>query len=78
MAGLKWRKQRLKRMQALNLVPSDQELSPYPEWLQQWDNLTDEQKASRSRDMEVYAAMIDYMDMSIGRVIDHLEKNWRI
>ena len=66
--------ERLKRMQALNLVPSDQELFPYPEWLEQWDNLTDEQKASRSRDMEVYAAMIDYMDMSIGRVIDHLKK----
>jgi len=66
--------QRLIRMQELNLVPSDQELSPYPEWLEQWDNLTDEQKASRSRDMEVYAAMIDYMDMSIGRVIDHLKK----
>ena len=66
--------QRLMRMQELNLVPNDQELSPYPEWLEQWDNLTDEQKASRSRDMEVYAAMIDYMDMSIGRVIDHLKK----
>ena len=65
---------RLKRMKELNLVPNDQELSPYPEWLTQWDDLSDDQKASRSRDMEVYAAMIDYMDMSIGRVVEHLKK----
>lgn len=66
---------RLKKMQELNLVPGDQELFPYPEWLEQWDNLTEEQKASRSKDMEVYAAMIDYVDMSIGRVIGHLKKS---
>ena len=66
---------RLKKMQELNLVPGDQELFPYPEWLEQWDNLTEEQKASRSKDMEVYAAMIDYVDMSIGRIIGHLKKS---
>ena len=64
---------RLKRLKELNLVPTDQIPFPYPEWLEKWDNLTDNQKASRSKDMEVYAAMIDYMDMSIGRVINHLK-----
>lgn len=65
---------RLKRLKELKLVPSDQKASPYPEWLMKWDDLSDEQKAARSRDMEVYAAMIDYMDMSIGRLIDYLKK----
>jgi arylsulfatase len=37
-----------------------------------WDELTPAQQAARARDMEVYAAMIDYVDEQIGRVLDHL------
>jgi arylsulfatase A-like enzyme len=70
-------KNRLNRLRKLNLIPADQESAPYPEWLEKWDKLTDEQRVSRSKDMEVYAAMIDYMDMSIGRVIEHLKKTYQ-
>lgn len=69
--------ERLQRMQKLGLLPEDQQLSPYPDWLAAWDELTAEQKAARSRDMEIYAAMIDYVDMSIGRVINHLKETKR-
>jgi arylsulfatase len=65
---------RLNRLQELNLIPKDHRAAPYPAWLNKWDSLTDEQKASRAKDMEVYAAMIDYMDMSIGRLIDYLKE----
>jgi len=64
---------RLQNMKELNLIPVDQEPYGYPEWLEKWDNLPEEQKALRAKDMEVYAAMIDYMDMSIGRVIEYLK-----
>lgn len=64
---------RLQKMKELNLIPLDQVPYEYPEWLEKWDNLSEEQKALRAKDMEVYAAMIDYMDMSIGRVIEHLK-----
>jgi arylsulfatase len=40
-----------------------------------WDQLNDEEKAKSARDMEVYAAMVDYMDEQIARVFDLLEKN---
>jgi len=66
-------KTRLKRMKELNLIPDEQEAFQYPDWLEKWDSLSDEQKAARSKDMEVYAAMIDYLDMSIGRIITHLK-----
>ena len=33
-----------------------------------------DKKRERARDMEVYAAMVDYMDEQIGRVIDHLKE----
>jgi len=40
-----------------------------------WDRLNKAQKAESARDMEVYAAMIDYMDEQISRVFDWLDKN---
>ena len=40
-----------------------------------WDQLSESQKAESARDMEVYAAMIDYMDEQISRVFDWLDKN---
>jgi arylsulfatase len=39
-----------------------------------WETLDNVHKAEFARDMEVYAAMLDYMDMSIGRVFDYLKK----
>jgi arylsulfatase len=64
---------RFSRQKELGLVPQNQAGASYPDWLVKWDSLTVEQKAARARDMEVYAAMIDYMDMSIGRLTDYLK-----
>ncbi|KAH8425267.1 uncharacterized protein LDX57_003024 [Aspergillus melleus] len=38
----------------------------------QWNSLTQEEQASSSRKMEIYAAMVDIIDRNIQRVIDHL------
>ena len=38
-----------------------------------WDSLTDEQKRHHARRMEVYAGMVDNMDMHIGRLLSYLE-----
>jgi arylsulfatase len=54
------------------LLGESQTPSPRPQWVQAWEELTAEQQAGRSRDMEVYAGMIDYLDQSIGRVLQHL------
>ncbi|MEP4076298.1 arylsulfatase [Haloferula sp.] len=66
--------QRLTRQRALGLVGADHKASPRPSWVMAWDELSDEQKASRARDMEIYAGMIDFLDERIGRVIKHLKK----
>jgi arylsulfatase A-like enzyme len=65
---------RLQRQQQLGLVDESFSAAPRPEWVKAWDELTSEQKAQRARDMEVYAGMIDYVDESIGRVLDHLRE----
>ena len=38
-----------------------------------WDSLTDEEKRYNARRMEVYAGMVDAMDMHIGRLMAYLE-----
>jgi arylsulfatase len=47
---------------------------PRPDWVLAWDSLSPDQQAQRARDMEIYAGMIDYMDESIGRVLDYLRE----
>ena len=39
-----------------------------------WESLNKKQQQDFARDMEVYAAMVEYVDMSIGRVINYLKE----
>ena len=65
---------RLENLKALGIVPKDLN-SYYPNpSIPKWETLSAEHKAELARDMEVYAAMVDYLDMSIGRLIDYLKK----
>ncbi len=65
--------QRLNNLKALGIMPQDVKSLPNPS-VKKWNSLTPEHKAEYARDMEVYAAMLDYMDMSIGRVFEYLKK----
>lgn len=38
-----------------------------------WSTIPDDEKEGFRRDMEVYAAMVDYLDMSVGRLFDYLK-----
>lgn len=70
----KLREKRLESLRRLGIF--DENTSLYP-WagMPTWDQLSESQKAESARDMEVYAAMIDYMDEQITRVFDWLDKN---
>jgi arylsulfatase len=65
--------QRLSNLKALGIVPENVKSLPNPS-IQKWSSLSREHKADYARDMEVYAAMLDYMDMSIGRLFEYLKK----
>jgi len=64
--------ERAARLRELGLLGESQIPQSRPQWVLAWDELTPEQQAGRSRDMEVYAGMIDFMDQSIGRVLQNL------
>jgi arylsulfatase len=64
---------RIENLKALGIVPQDVKMMGNPT-IPKWNTLSKEHKAEFARDMEVYAAMLEYLDMSVGRVIDYLKK----
>jgi arylsulfatase len=64
---------RLNNLKALGIISKDVK-DFAPSGFPKWESLNAEQKKEYARDMEVYAAMVDYLDMSIGRFINYLKK----
>ena len=69
--------QRRQRVAELGLIPSAAE-PPRPPKAVPWDSLTPAQQREQSRSMEVYAAMIDEMDVHSGRLIDYLRESGQL
>lgn len=67
------RDQRLSNLQELGILPADVVSFPRMPSVHAWSELTPEERAIAARDMEVYAAMVDYMDEQIGRVLNTLK-----
>jgi len=66
------REQRRIAAEEAGVIPRDTKTIVTPGTLD-WAALTDEQREHHARRMEVYAGMVDAMDMHIGRLIDYLE-----
>lgn len=73
------RKARAARQTALGLIPENAGLWAYPRfpgWFPNhaapWAERSAEQRLKDARRMEIYAAMVEFMDRQIGRVTDHL------
>jgi len=66
------RAERHQRQIAANLLPSSWELSPRPDHIPAWEDLTDAERQWEADRMEVYAAMVDVLDQNVGRLIAHL------
>jgi len=68
------RERRLERLKDLGIVRDD--IAPLPPiaFERPWKALSDQERAEAARDMEVYAAMVDYMDEQIKRVLDFLKE----
>lgn len=72
------RQQRLAREEALGLVPAG--TAAHSPRLQAggWDWLSADQKRAAARNMEIYAAMVDRLDRSVGKVIDELRRSGQL
>jgi len=68
------RQQRLKRQRELGILLPDQKVSDRDNEVPKWNNLTFDQKQLWKAKMEVYAAMIDRVDQSVGRLLTKLKE----
>lgn len=68
------REERLQALKDLGVVPEDARPFPRLASVTAWDEMSPEERMEAARDMEVYAAMIDYMDEQIKRVFDYLKE----
>ncbi|MAJ56039.1 MAG: arylsulfatase, partial [Gammaproteobacteria bacterium TMED107] len=66
------RERRRLAAEEVGVIPKNTEAIVTPGTLD-WNVLTDEQRAHHARRMEVYAGMVDAMDMHIGRLMAYLE-----
>jgi arylsulfatase len=68
------REKRLDALKELGIVPADSRPFPRLPSVPAWNEMSVEERQLAARDMEVYAAMIDYMDEQIERVLDTLKE----
>ena len=67
-------KSRLRSAKAKGVIPENTVLPPLLPNVKSWKNLSEEEQKEASRNMEIYAAMIEVMDMEVGRLIADLKQ----
>jgi arylsulfatase len=68
-----WRKEVFGRQVASGVVPEGTVLTPRPEWVQGWDELSGDERRMHARQQEVFAGFLTHTDAQIGRLIDFLD-----
>lgn len=64
---------RYQRQVEMGLMPSGLQLNK-PSIVPDWSSLPEDERRMDAKRMAVYAGMLEYMDMSIGRVLEHLKQ----
>ena len=67
------RKRRYQKQLKLGIVDSTVQLSPRPNNIPAWEDLTAAENRWEQDRMEVFAAMVDCVDQNIGRLVSHLK-----
>ena len=65
--------QRIARMKEKGLIPADAAIAPRLPGEPAWEELSAEQKKIQVRMMEIYAAMVDDVDVNINRLLSYLK-----
>jgi arylsulfatase A-like enzyme len=65
---------RLSNLKQIGIMPANYFPDSKNSTIPKWSSLPEARKKELARDMEVYAAMLSYMDSCIGRVLDYLKE----
>jgi arylsulfatase len=69
----KLREETLARQIQMGIVPPGTKLAPKPQAIKDWDKLSADEKRLFIRQVEVFAAYLDYTDHEIGRMLKAIE-----
>jgi len=69
-----WRRQTLERQLASGVLPAGTELSPRPDWVKAWDDLSGDERRLYARFMEAFAGFLSHTDHHLGRLIEGLRR----
>lgn len=68
------RQNRFNSLKKLGLIAESAELPNTHESVKPWSTLSADEKLREERKMELYAGMVDNLDVNIGRIIDYLKQ----
>jgi len=69
----KLREQTLARQIQIGIVPAGTKLAPKPPAIKDWEKLSADERRLFARQVEVFAAYLDYTDHEIGRMLEAIE-----
>jgi arylsulfatase A-like enzyme len=69
-----WRERTFARQLRQGVVPPGTRLSPRPEWVPAWSELSADEQRLYARYMEAFAAFLAHADAQLGRVVDTLRQ----
>ena len=72
------RQQWFENQKRIGIIPQDAQLTDKNEYVDDWKDLSDKQKAVYAREMEAFAGMLTHTDAQIGRLVDYLEKSGQL
>lgn len=72
------RASRLARARELGSIPAEAAAPSYRSIARAWDSLPSGRQARESRMMEIYAAMVENMDMNVGRLLAYLKESGQL
>jgi arylsulfatase A-like enzyme len=69
-----WRDATIERQKALGVLPAHTRLSPRPDWVPAWDDLSTDERRVYARYMEAFAGFLSHADAQIGRVVEAVDR----
>ena len=72
------REERFERATEAGVLPDGASLDGFEPLTEPWSYLSPEEQRRYSRAREIFAGMIEYLDMSIGRVVTYLEESGQL
>lgn len=72
------RQQWFENQKRIGIIPQEAELTDKNEYVRDWADCTEKERAVYAREMEAFAGMLTHTDAQIGRLVDYLEESGQL